>query len=81
MFGLAHVGGAGQEGQGLAIGAHVEALEEDVAERVVPGQVVHRLLAEHEQAVEAAPDELFGRGLATGSQLFGGEVNHGPPGR
>jgi hypothetical protein len=67
VLGLTHVGGAGQEGEGLAVGPHVEALEEDVAEGVVPGEVVHRLLAEHEQAVEILPDE------------FGG--NSGPPSR
>src|SRR5829696_207731 len=78
VFGLAHVGGAGQERHGLAIRVHVEALKENVAERVVAGQVVHRFLAEHEQTVEAAPDELFRHGLATGGQLFGGEVDQEP---
>jgi hypothetical protein len=60
VLGLTQVGGAGQEDEGLAVRPHVEALEEDVAEGVVPGEVVHRLLAEHEQAVEATPGQLGG---------------------
>ena len=75
MLGLANIGGAGQEGEGLAVCAHVEALKENVAERIVPGEVVHRLLAEHEQPIEAAPCKLFGRGPATVCQLRGREVD------
>jgi hypothetical protein len=79
MPGLAHVRGAGQEGEGLAIGAHVEALEEDVAERVVPRQVVHRLLAEHEQPVEAAARQLSCGGPTAGCQLFAREMDQVRP--
>ena len=45
VLGLAQVGRAGEQHQG-AVGTEIEALEEDVAEGVVAGQVEHALLTE-----------------------------------
>jgi len=51
---LPEIADPSQQGHRLTIGLHEQALEEDVAEGVVAGQVVHRLLPEHEQAIEVA---------------------------
>ena len=49
---LAQVRRPRQQGQG-AVGAEIEALEEHEAEAVIPGQVEHALLAEHQQPVQS----------------------------
>ena len=60
------------------VGAEIEALEEDVAEGVVAGQVVHALLPEHQQAVEPALGHGAAGGGAPPGQLLAGEMQgHG----
>ena len=50
---LAHIGSPRKKHH-AAIRPHIQALEKTVAESVVAGQVVHALLAEHQQPVQAA---------------------------
>src|SRR5712692_10152185 len=52
MAGLQQIGGTGQQHQ-ASIDTEIETLEEDVAECVVAGQVVHALLPEHQETIEA----------------------------
>ena len=76
-LGLAQVGGAGQQ-RHAPVGAEIEALEKDVSETVVAGQVVHALLAEQEQPVEALARHLVAGPGAAAGQFLGAEVQgHG----
>ena len=76
---LEQIGGAGEQHE-AAVGAEIEALEIDVAERVVAGQPVHALLAEAEQAVEPAFGERpCGAGAALGQFIAGEMQRHGQP--
>src|SRR3546814_11180815 len=59
LLGLAQVGRARQQHE-AAVGAEIEALEEDVAEGVVAGQVVHALMAENMQDAKARTRERGG---------------------
>ncbi len=70
---LAQVRGPGEQGEG-AVGAEVETLEEDVVEGVVAGEVIHALLAEHQQAIEAPRRHRRQRRLAALGELLGGEM-------
>ena len=73
VLGLAQVRGAGEQDEG-AIGIEIEALEEDIAEGVVAGQVEHALLTEDEQPVEAAGLQRVAGGLAPASEFLAGEM-------
>ena len=58
MLCLAQVSRAGEQRE-LSVNAEIEALEEAEPEGVITREVVHRLLLEHQQAVELL---LFHRG-------------------
>src|SRR3546814_6643818 len=80
LLGLAQVGRARQQHE-AAVGAEIEALEEDVAEGVVAGQVVHALLAEHQQAVEAGFCQQMAGAVPPAGKLGFSEVQrHGVSG-
>ncbi len=53
---LTQIGRARQQRQ-FSVGAEIEALEKAESYRIVAGQIVHALLLEHQQAVEAAREQ------------------------
>ena len=73
MAGDAPVGRARDKRQ-LAVGAEIEALEEHITEAVVARQVIHALLAEHQQTVEPIFGQLLDRLCPTLRQLGFGEM-------
>ncbi len=64
---------AGEQGH-PSVGAQIEALKKDKAEGVVPGEIEHALLAEHEQPVEAALLHGGTGGAAPAGQFLTGKM-------
>jgi hypothetical protein len=70
---LPQVGRAGQQHH-AAVGAQIQTLEKDVAERVVAGQVIHALLTEDQQPVEPARLHQRDGAFAPAGQFGFGEM-------
>ena len=72
--------GLAQLGDQDAVGSQVEALELGITCRVVAGQILHALLAENEEGVEANRPHFGGDFVPAILQFILGEVqSHDPP--
>src|SRR5262249_59101058 len=70
---LTQIGRTSEERQ-RPICAEIEALEKNVAEGVIAGQVIHALLPEHQEPIQSPVAKQAARGYAPALEFFTGEM-------